>query len=152
MKRVLALAAVLGLAVPACALAAPTPKPAHTMAQKAGAKKTVTMPDGLKYTDEVVGTGAQPKAGQHVRVHYTGTFPDGKKFDSSRDRNEPFVFTLGKGEVIKGWDEGVATMRVGGKRKLIVPPALGYGERGAGGVIPPGATLHFDVELLGIES
>jgi len=111
----------------------------------------MSTPDGLKYTDVVVGTGPVAKAGQHVHVHYVGTFPDGRKFDSSRDRNEPFTFTLGAGEVIKGWDEGVAGMRVGGRRKLVVPPQLGYGARGAGGVIPPNATLDFDVELLGID-
>lgn len=110
----------------------------------------VTTASGLKYVDEVVGEGASPEAGQKVTVHYTGTLPDGRKFDSSRDRNQPFTFMIGKGQVIKGWDEGVMTMRVGGKRKLIIPSELGYGARGAGGAIPPNATLLFDVELLGV--
>lgn len=105
---------------------------------------------GLKYVDLVEGTGATPKAGQTVVVHYTGTLENGEKFDSSRDRNRPFSFKLGVGQVIKGWDEGLSTMRVGGRRKLIIPPELGYGPRGAGGVIPPNATLIFDVELLRI--
>ena len=108
-----------------------------------------TTPSGLQYEDEVIGDGATPVAGQTVTVHYTGTLPDGKKFDSSRDRNEPFQFKIGKGQVIKGWDEGVITMKIGGKRKLIIPSDLGYGASGAGGVIPPNATLHFDVELIG---
>ncbi|KIU36806.1 peptidylprolyl isomerase [Methylobacterium sp. PvP062] len=115
--------------------------------------ETVTTPSGLKYQDEVVGTGPEPKAGQTVTVQYTGWLDEGgkkgKKFDSSRDRNQPFSFPLGAGQVIKGWDEGVATMKTGGKRTLIIPPQLGYGARGAGGVIPPNATLIFDVELLG---
>ena len=119
----------------------------------ASAAEAKLMPSGLKYTDEVVGKGASPTAGQSVEVHYTGWLDEngrkGKKFDSSRDRGKPFTFVLGQGQVIAGWDEGVATMKIGGKRTLIVPPPLGYGERGAGGVIPPGATLIFDVELLG---
>ncbi|MCJ2096057.1 MULTISPECIES: FKBP-type peptidyl-prolyl cis-trans isomerase [Methylobacterium] len=113
----------------------------------------VTLPSGLKYQDEVVGTGPEPKAGQQVTVQYTGWLDEGgkkgKKFDSSRDRNQPFSFPLGAGQVIQGWDLGVATMKTGGKRTLIIPPELGYGARGAGGVIPPNATLIFDVELLG---
>ena len=115
--------------------------------------ETITTPSGLQYRDEVVGTGPEPKAGQKVSVHYTGWLDDGgkpgKKFDSSRDRGTPFSFTLGAGQVIAGWDTGVATMKVGGKRTLIIPPDQGYGPRGAGGVIPPNATLIFDVELLG---
>ncbi len=110
-----------------------------------------TTASGLKYTDEVVGTGETPKSGQTVSVHYTGTLTDGKKFDSSRDRNQPIVFTIGVGQVIKGWDEGIMTMKVGGKRKLSIPPDLAYGSSGAGGVIPPNATLLFDVELVSIK-
>ena len=124
------------------------------MTSAASAAETVTTPSGLKYRDEVVGTGPAPKAGQSVNVHYTGWLDEsgkqGKKFDSSRDRGQPFSFPLGQGRVIQGWDEGVATMKVGGRRTLIIPPELGYGARGAGGAIPPGATLIFDVELLGV--
>jgi FKBP-type peptidyl-prolyl cis-trans isomerase len=105
--------------------------------------------DGLQYWDIKVGTGPVAAAGQTVKVHYTGWLTNGKKFDSSVDRGEPFTFNLGGGQVIKGWDEGVAGMKVGGKRQLRIPPQLGYGDRGAGGVIPPNATLIFDVELLG---
>lgn len=105
---------------------------------------------GLKYQVLVAGTGATPKKGDTVVVHYTGTLEDGSKFDSSRDRNSPFSFKLGVGQVIKGWDEGLSVMRVGDRYKLIIPPDLGYGARGAGGVIPGNATLIFDVELLRI--
>jgi FKBP-type peptidyl-prolyl cis-trans isomerase FkpA len=108
------------------------------------------MPDGLQYTDDVIGTGAEAAAGKTAVVHYTGWLMDGTKFDSSVDRNQPFAFPLGGGQVIKGWDEGVAGMKVGGKRTLIIPPALGYGARGAGNVIPPNATLKFEVQLLDV--
>lgn len=110
----------------------------------------VTTPSGLKYIEIQEGDGATPKKGQTVVVHYIGTLEDGTKFDSSRDRNQPFSFKLGVGKVIKGWDEGLSTMKVGGRRQLIIPPELGYGASGAGGVIPPNATLIFDVELLRI--
>jgi len=109
-----------------------------------------TTPTGLTIEDIVVGDGAAASAGQKVKVHYTGWLTNGTKFDSSKDRNDPFVFPLGAGSVIKGWDEGVRGMKIGGKRKLTIPPALGYGARGAGGVIPPNATLVFEVELLGV--
>jgi len=111
----------------------------------------VTTDSGLKYIDITEGNGVTPEIGQTVTVHYTGVLENGKKFDSSRDRNQPFSFKIGVGQVIKGWDEGVATMSVGGRRQLIIPPDLAYGSRGAGGVIPPNATLIFDVELLGIK-
>ena len=114
----------------------------------------ITTASGLQYEDTVVGTGAEATSGQDVTVHYTGWLynneTQGAKFDSSKDRNDPFMFTLGAGMVIRGWDEGVAGMKIGGARTLIIPAALGYGARGAGGVIPPNATLKFDVELLGL--
>lgn len=110
------------------------------------------MVEALKIEELNVGTGAEAQAGKHVSVHYTGWLAEGgKKFDSSHDRNEPFAFKIGVGQVIRGWDEGVATMKVGGKRTLIIPASLGYGARGAGGVIPPNATLVFEVELLGLQ-
>jgi FKBP-type peptidyl-prolyl cis-trans isomerase FkpA len=111
---------------------------------------TTTTPSGLIIEEVVVGSGAVAAAGQKVKVHYTGWLTNGTKFDSSKDRNDPFVFPLGEGRVIKGWDEGVQGMKVGGKRKLTIPPALGYGARGAGGVIPPNARLLFEVELLDV--
>jgi FKBP-type peptidyl-prolyl cis-trans isomerase FkpA len=110
----------------------------------------VTTPSGLTYTDEAVGNGTEAQAGKTVFVHYTGWLTDGKKFDSSKDRGQPFSFPLGQGRVIKGWDEGVAGMKVGGKRRLTIPSNLGYGPAGAGGVIPPNATLVFEVELLDV--
>ena len=111
----------------------------------------VTTPSGLKYTDLVEGTGAAPKKGQTVTLHYTGTLESGKQFDSSRDRGKPMEFAYGVTPMIKGWDEGVATMKVGGRRKLVVPPALGYGPQGRPPDIPGNATLIFDVELLGVK-
>ena len=113
-----------------------------------------TTSSGLQYEDTTPGTGAEAKAGQQVTVHYTGWLYEdgqaGRKFDSSKDRNDPFQFSLGAGMVIRGWDEGVQGMKVGGTRRLVIPPQLGYGARGAGGVIPPNATLLFEVELLDV--
>jgi FKBP-type peptidyl-prolyl cis-trans isomerase len=111
----------------------------------------VKTPSGLEYEDTVVGEGPSPQSGEMVTVHYTGRLTDGTKFDSSVDRGQPFSFRIGVGQVIKGWDEGVMSMNVGGKRTLTIPPELGYGARGAGGVIPPNATLVFDVELLDVK-
>jgi FKBP-type peptidyl-prolyl cis-trans isomerase FkpA len=108
-------------------------------------------PSGLEYEDVRVGSGVEATSGKTVDVHYTGWLTDGKKFDSSRDRGQPFSFRLGAGQVIRGWDEGVAGMKIGGQRKLTIPAELGYGARGVGGVIPPNATLVFDVELLGVK-
>ena len=110
----------------------------------------ITTASGLIYEDSVLGTGAEAKAGRQVVVHYTGWLTNGSKFDSSKDRNDPFAFGLGRHQVIAGWDEGVQGMKVGGTRKLTIPPELGYGARGAGGVIPPNATLVFEVELLDV--
>jgi peptidylprolyl isomerase len=137
--------------VTATATVTATPTPTGKATPADGNKKVVTTASGLKYTDVKVGTGATPKTGQTVIVHYVGTLENGTKFDSSRDRGQPFSFIIGKGEVIKGWDEGLSTMKVGGRRDLIIPAKLGYGERGAGGAIPPNATLLFDVELLDVK-
>jgi FKBP-type peptidyl-prolyl cis-trans isomerase len=143
----LAAAAVMLIALPSSTISTPA------AAQTAG--KPMTTASGLQIIDTVAGTGASPKPGQTCVMHYTGWLYEdgkkGKKFDSSVDRNEPFEFPIGQHRVIAGWDEGVASMKVGGKRTLIIPPALGYGARGAGGVIPPNATLMFDVELLAVK-
>jgi FKBP-type peptidyl-prolyl cis-trans isomerase FkpA len=139
---------VLGAAVMAVLVAACAQSQASA---GGGGGQEVTTASGLKYTDTKVGTGAEAKAGQTASVHYTGWLTNGTKFDSSKDRGQPFSFRLGGGQVIKGWDEGVQGMKVGGTRKLTIPADLGYGARGAGGVIPPGATLIFDVELLGVK-
>jgi peptidylprolyl isomerase len=144
---------VATLAVAIAALAVLTAaRPAS--AEPQGTAMTTTA-SGLQYEDTVVGTGETPQTGQTCVMHYTGWLYNGgekgAKFDSSLDRGKPFEFPIGTGRVIKGWDEGVASMKVGGKRTLIIPPALGYGARGAGGVIPPNATLMFDVELLGVK-
>lgn len=114
-------------------------------------ENAITLPSGLKFVEIKEGTGASPKIGQLVEVHYTGWLENGEKFDSSKDRGKTFEFPLGKGRVIKGWDEGVATMKVGGTRRLIIPSALGYGSQGAGNVIPSDATLIFEVDLIGIK-
>jgi peptidylprolyl isomerase len=147
-------ASILALAL-ATALTTVLAGGATTTATAQSAGKTVTTPSGLKIVDDKVGTGATPKTGQICVMHYTGWLYEGgakgKKFDSSLDRGQPFEFPIGRQRVIAGWDEGVATMKVGGKRTLIIPPQLGYGERGAGGVIPPNATLIFEVELLDVK-
>lgn len=122
-------------------------KAGESSTQSGGASEV----QGLKIVDDVQGTGDEAVEGKRVTVHYTGTLTDGTKFDSSLDRNQPFTFQLGSGQVIKGWDIGVKGMKVGGKRKLTIPPELAYGDRGAGGVIPPNATLEFQVELLKVE-
>ena len=139
------------IALSLCTTLGAAPALAKEPERTAAPDKEVTTRTGLRYSDQKVGTGPTPKSGQRVSVHYTGTLKDGKKFDSSRDRGQPFRFAIGMGQVIAGWDEGVATMRVGGRRTLIIPPQLGYGAEGAGGVIPPNAELRFDVELLAIE-
>ena len=139
-------------AVLALAIAATVPLQGQV---DAATNQVIEMPNGLKYTDTKTGDGATATSGNKVSVHYTGWLYNngakGVKFDSSVDRGQPFQFTLGAHQVIAGWDEGVAGMKVGGKRTLIIPPELGYGARGAGGVIPPNATLMFDVELLGVQ-
>ena len=155
----LCLALLVSGTAPQAALAKGAPKAGKAKNGKTNAAapagkdggNVVTTPSGLKYIDEVVGKGAQPAPGKLVSVHYTGTLTDGKKFDSSLDRGQPFEFVIGKGQVIPGWDEGVMSMRVGGKRKLMIPSRLAYGPRGAGGVIPPNADLNFDVELLAVK-
>jgi peptidylprolyl isomerase len=138
------------------ALLAQTKKAAKTDAKKtdgptAVTGKPTTTPSGLEYWEIKKGTGKLAEKGKKVSVHYTGWLTDGKEFDSSRDAGEPIQFDLGTGQVIKGWDEGIAGMKVGGKRQLRIPPALGYGARGAGSAIPPNATLVFDVELMGVK-
>jgi peptidylprolyl isomerase len=142
-----------------CAAALALPATAGEKTGPAAAEKKEskmkTTPSGLQYEDTKEGTGASPKGGQTCVMHYTGWLWEngakGKKFDSSVDRGQPFEFPIGQGRVIKGWDEGVATMKIGGKRTLLIPPDLGYGARGAGGVIPPNATLLFEVELVGVK-
>ena len=145
---------IIRTACAAAAAAVATPS-AIRMASAQTAGKPMTTASGLQIIDSKVGTGASPKSGQTCVMHYTGWLYEngqkGKKFDSSVDRNEPFEFPIGQRRVIAGWDEGVASMKVGGKRTLIIPPELGYGARGAGGAIPPNATLMFDVELLAVK-
>ncbi len=152
--RVLAVASVLvagGCAHSGAPVKATGAAPATESQAPATHPGEVTLPDGLTYVDLTVGTGPSPARGQTAVVHYTGWLTDGTKFDSSVDKGTPFEFHIGQHEVIAGWDEGVASMKVGGKRKLTIPPALGYGSRGAGGVIPPNATLVFEVELLAVK-
>ena len=143
------LIAIVTLVVTAAFAQGGSTKPNTSAPTKVNGAPTKTA-DGLEYWDIKVGTGPVAAAGHTVKVHYTGWLTNGKKFDSSVDRGEPFTFDLGSGQVIKGWDEGVAGMKVGGKRQLRIPPALAYGDRGAGGAVPPNATLIFDVELLGV--
>jgi FKBP-type peptidyl-prolyl cis-trans isomerase FkpA len=143
---------LLGIVVGAAVLAVLVAACAQSQAPSGGSGgQEVTTPSGLKYQDAKVGSGAEAKAGQTVAVHYTGWLTNGTKFDSSKDRGQPFNFRLGGGQVIKGWDEGVQGMKIGGVRKLTIPADLGYGARGAGGVIPPNATLVFEVELLDVK-
>lgn len=131
----------------------PTPSISNpTVNNSPSSENWIKLPSGLEYQDTVIGQGVAAKNGDTVAAHYLGTLQDGTKFDSSYDRGQPFVFILGKGTVIKGWEEGLLGMKVGGKRKLIIPPSLGYGDRGAGAIIPPGATLLFDVELVAVET
>lgn len=145
--RIFALSTLLIFVVLGIASAQPQKSPAEPTKVTGKPKTTAS---GLQYWDITVGTGATAAAGKMVKVHYTGWLTDGKKFDSSLDRGQPFAFSLGAGQVIKGWDEGVAGMKVGGKRQLKIPPELGYGARGAGNAIPPNSTLIFDVELLDV--
>lgn len=146
----LAMAIVLGCSQASHEAVPTTPKAVE--AEKPAAEKAEqTAASGLKITDVVEGTGAVAESGKMVSVHYRGTLTDGKEFDASRPRGEPFTFELGAGNVIRGWDEGVKGMKVGGKRKLVIPPEMAYGEQGAGGVIPPNATLEFEVELLDVK-
>jgi peptidylprolyl isomerase len=149
-KLIILLLLAAAIAIPAC-----SQKEKNTMnsAQKSPAAATdkyIKTASGLSYLDITPGTGPSPSPGKQVKVHYTGWLENGTKFDSSVDRGQPFVFPIGIGQVISGWDEGVMSMKVGGKRKLIIPPQLGYGANGAGGVIPPNATLIFEVELLDV--
>jgi peptidylprolyl isomerase len=147
MKRAKILVVLLCMILYACTS---TRGPRITYPGEPTENETVKTKSGLEYVDIVQGSGEFPQPGNKVTVHYTGYLFDAKKFDSSLDRNEPFTFTIGYSQVIKGWDEGVASMKAGGKRKLIIPPELGYGQRGAGTVIPPNAQLIFDIELLEI--
>jgi FKBP-type peptidyl-prolyl cis-trans isomerase len=146
---VFALVAILAIAY-GCGKSEKASAPSTSSPMKVSGTPTTTS-SGLQYWDIVVGSGATAVPGNMVRVHYSGFLTSGAKFDSSRDRGEPFSFPLGAGQVIKGWDEGVAGMKVGGQRQLRIPPELGYGSAGAGGTIPPNATLIFDVELLGVD-
>jgi peptidylprolyl isomerase len=156
-KLIILLLLIVGIVIPACSQKEIKSmdiqqKPVTVQQQTSSVppEQYVKSPSGLAYLDMIPGTGPSPRAGKQVKVHYTGTLENGTKFDSSLDRGQPFSFTIGVGQVIPGWDEGVLSMRVGGKRKLVIPPQLGYGAAGAGGVIPPNATLIFEVELLDV--
>ena len=146
-KFIVLLLLIVAIAIPACSQKEAKPEKSAESQGAAGVEKTAS---GLSYTDLVKGSGGAPVSGKSVTVHYTGWLEDGKKFDSSVDRGQPFVFRIGAGEVIPGWDEGVMSMRVGGKRKLFIPAQLGYGAAGAPGAIPPNANLIFEVELLDV--
>jgi len=148
-RLIVLLLLLVAIAIPACAQKE-NRAGAEKKGEPAAAANTVKTPSGLAYVELVPGSGPSPVAGKQVKVHYTGWLENGTKFDSSVDRGEPFIFTIGAGQVIPGWDEGVMSMKVGGKRKLIIPSQLGYGSAGAGGVIPPNATLIFEVELLDV--
>jgi peptidylprolyl isomerase len=148
-RLIVLLLLLVAIAIPACAQKE-TSAVAEKKGEPAASAKTVKTPSGLAYMELVPGNGPSPVTGKQVKVHYTGWLENGTKFDSSVDRGEPFIFTIGAGQVIQGWDEGVMSMKVGGKRKLIIPSQLGYGSAGAGGVIPPNATLIFEVELLDV--
>ncbi len=153
-KHLSVLLALIASTAMVCAQTATTKKPAARPNTNVPTKVTgpgVKTDDGLQYWDIRVGTGAEAKEGSHVRVHYTGWLTTGKKFDSSVDAGQPFDFTIGNGEVIKGWEEGVTGMKVGGKRQLRIPPALAYGEKGYPGAIPPNSTLIFDIQLLKVQ-
>ncbi|HJV35541.1 FKBP-type peptidyl-prolyl cis-trans isomerase [Geomonas sp.] len=149
-KIIVLLLLIAAISIPACSQKEVTAAPEKT-AEASAVVGAVKLPSGLSYTDIVKGTGDAPTSGKGVSVRYTGWLTDGTKFDSTEGKGAPFSFTIGRGEVIPGWDEGVMSMKVGGKRKLVIPPQLGYGSSGAGGVIPPNATLIFDVELVSVE-
>ena len=152
-KLLILLLLAAAVAIPACSQKETQVVPAEQKqaVQAAPGEELHKLPSGLAYVDLVKGSGPMPAPGKTVTVHYTGWLADGTKFDSSKDRNQPFTFVIGTGQVIPGWDEGVMTMKVGGKRKLIIPPDLAYGAEGAGGVIPPNATLTFEVILLDVK-
>ena len=156
-KLIILLLLTAGIVIPACSqkenqtMAVEQKSVSGQKSPSAATDKYVKTASGLSYLDIIPGAGASPSLGKQVKVHYTGWLENGTKFDSSLDRGQPFVFLIGAGQVIPGWDEGVMSMKVGGKRKLIIPPQLGYGTTGAGGVIPPNATLIFEVELLDIQ-